>query len=224
MKKKEKRLSSRRKRTLRRVLFAAVTLFLVNRIFLIGLLFPIQAIRQNEERAGTGRTAVVCRDWAPEARWSHLVYLTENENITMLSGAYLGWLGWLGGFGVPLDCTEPAPIHGGCWSISQDEDRALFYVFGRIDDPDIDLLKVTVRHKEEPPRKKDVWQLIGFDWVLPRGDFVEKDGQSYFLLEKYPVDWSDYPYGVSITALGYDKEGNEIVRAELEQGASSSFL
>ena len=53
---------------------------------MIGLLFPIQAIRHFEERAGTGRTAVICRDWAPEIHGSHLLYLTENENVLMLSG------------------------------------------------------------------------------------------------------------------------------------------
>ena len=48
--KKEKRevLLSRRRRTLRRLLIAALAVFLVNRVLLIGLLFPIQAIRHNE--------------------------------------------------------------------------------------------------------------------------------------------------------------------------------
>lgn len=218
MKRKEKRLSSRRRRTLRRVLMAAVTLFLVNRIFLVGLLFPIQAVRRCEEREDTGRTNLVCRDWAPEIYKTGLVYLTENENVTMLSAVRLSLYGWIEVYGVPLDCTEEGPIHGGWWTLYRKEEPSQFYVFGRIDDPDIDFLKVTVRHKEEPPEKNDEWQLMGFEWGLPRGDFVEKDGQSYFLLERYPVDWSDYPCGISITALGYDKEGNEIARMELEQG------
>ncbi len=57
---KKTKMSSRRRRTLRRVLIAAAAVLLVNRIFLIGLLFPIQALRHIEERTGTGRTAVVC--------------------------------------------------------------------------------------------------------------------------------------------------------------------
>ncbi|MCI9332862.1 MAG: hypothetical protein HFG05_11965, partial [Oscillibacter sp.] len=94
--KKEKReiLPSRRRRTVRRVLIAAAAVLLVNRIFLIGLLFPIQALRHIEERAGTGRTAVVCRDWAPEIYKTGLVYLTENENVTMLSAVRLSFYGW----------------------------------------------------------------------------------------------------------------------------------
>ena len=90
MKKEKKgRLSSRRKRSLRRVLIAAAAVLLVNRIFLIGLLFPIQALRHIEERTGTGRTAVVCREWTPEIYKTGLVYLTENENVTMLSAVRL---------------------------------------------------------------------------------------------------------------------------------------
>ena len=92
-------LPSRRRRTLRRLLIAAAALCLVNRIFLIGLLFPIQAIRQNEERTGTGRTTVICRDWAPELQWSWLTYLMGNEHVTFLTGTYLSYLGWLGDSG-----------------------------------------------------------------------------------------------------------------------------
>ena len=110
MKKEKKgRLSSRRKRSLRRVLIAAAAVLLVNRIFLIGLLFPIQALRHIEERQGTGRTAVICRDWAPEIHGSHLLYLTENEKVLMLSGTYLTVYGWMDAFGVAADCTPPRP-------------------------------------------------------------------------------------------------------------------
>ena len=91
MKRKEKCLSSRRRRTLRRVLIAAAAVLLANRIFLIGLLFPIQALRHIEERTGTGRTAVVCREWVPEIYKTGLVYLTENENVTMLSAVRLSF-------------------------------------------------------------------------------------------------------------------------------------
>ena len=56
---KKTKILSRRRRTLRRVLISAAIILLINRIFMIGLLFPIQAIRHFEERAGTGRTAVI---------------------------------------------------------------------------------------------------------------------------------------------------------------------
>lgn len=221
---KRQKLPSRRKRTLRRVLIAAAAVLLVNRIFLIGLLFPIQAIRHTEERMGTGRTSVVCREWVPEIYKSQLIYLTENENVLLLSGAYLSFYGWTSGFGVPVDCGPEAPVHGGWWSLNRGEEgKSLFYVFGRIDNPDIDLLQIMVRHDAEPSEKDSAGQSAGFEWGLTREDFIEKDGQSYFLLEKYPVDWSDYPYGVTIMALGTDREGNILAQLELDQGASSFF-
>ncbi len=170
MKRKGRRLSSRRRRTLWRVLIAAVTLFLVNRIFLIGLLFPIQAVRHCEEREGTGRTAVVCRERAPEIGRTGLVYLTENEKVTMLSAVRLSLYGWIEIYGVPVDCAEEAPIHGGWWSLHQSGEASLFYVFGRVDDPDVGLLQIVVRHNAEAPKGNDVWQPLGFEWGLERED------------------------------------------------------
>lgn len=221
--KKEKReaLSSRRRRTARRILVAAAAVFLVNRIFLIGLVFPLQAIRQIEEREDTGRTAVVNRDWAPEIHRAHLIYLTENEKVTMLSGAYLTVYGWMGGFGVPLDCTGAAPIHGGWWSMGRYGGESVFYVFGRIDDPEIDFIKVQVQYED--------WETgaavrrTTFEWGSPREDWMEKGGRHYFLFRKSPMSWSEYRSPVYPVALGYDKEGNEIARVELDQGASSYF-
>lgn len=220
---KKTKISSRRKRTLRRVLVAAAAVLLANRIFLVGLLFPIQAVRQYEERQGTGRTAVVRRDWAPEIYKSQLVYLTENENVTMLSGARLTLYGWMENFGVPLDCTEEAPIHGGWWVMNRHaRDANLFYVFGRIDDPEIAYLKVQVENREDPPKEINVWWFAGFEWGIKQEDWIVQDGRSYFLVKKFPVNWDDYPY-YRVVAVGYDDAGNEIARVELDQGGGSSF-
>lgn len=221
---KKTKMSSRRRRTLRRVLIAAAAVLLVNRIFLIGLLFPIQAIRHNEEREGTGRTAVVRRDWAPEVYKSQLVYLTENENVTMLNGARLTYLGWMNSFSFPLDCTEEAPIHGGWWSISrQGRELNLFYVFGRIDDPEIAWLEVFRLRNGDPLDEERIGRTSG-NWGINRSSesWIEKDGWSYFLLKTYPVDWNDYPLGFSVVAIGYDDAGNEIARVALDGGGSSS--
>ena len=105
-------MPSRRRRGFRRLLVAAAAVLVVNHVFMVGLLFPIQAIRQNEEREGVGRTVVICRAWAPEIAKSQVFYLTGNESVTMLSGAYLTYLGWFGGGGLPLDCTEEATVYG----------------------------------------------------------------------------------------------------------------
>lgn len=217
--KKEKQFS-RRRRALRRVLLAAVLLFLVNHLLLTGLLFPIQAIRHNEERLGTGRTAVVCRDWAPEIHRSHLIYLTESENVTLLSGTYLTYLGWMDSFGVPVDCAEAAPIHGGSWNMGRGDKPSLFYVFGRVDDPEIEKVEVQVQYEDWENGEA---RRTAFAWESPREDWKKKDGRFYFLFQKYPMDWSVYPASIHPVAIGYDADGNEIARAELDQGASTYF-
>lgn len=220
--KKEKRRPqpSRRRRTLRRVLTAAAVIFLVNRIFMVGLLFPIQAVRQSEEREGTGRTAVVCRDWAPDIDWSSLMYLTENENALLFSRAFLTPYGWMYGFGAAVDCWEPAPVHGGWWGATQKDGGHVLYVFGRVDSPDIARLEVQLQYED--------WHAGGerrtaLTWNSERADWMEKNGRSYFLFRTYPpFDWSSYESSVYPLALGYDQARNEIARVELDWGASSS--
>ena len=215
------KLPTRRRRASRRIFLALALLLLLNHILLIGLLFPIQAIRQNEERAGTGRTTVVLRDWAPEVHWGHLIYMTESENVTMLSGTYLTYLGWTNGFGVPVDCSEPALIYGGHWNMTSKDGQSLYYAFGRIDDPDISSLNVEAQYED--------WttgagiRRTAFVWRSLREDWAEKDGRYYFLFQRYPMDWSMYPFSIELIAIGYDADGNEIARTELDQGASSHF-
>nr|WP_325212502.1 hypothetical protein [uncultured Oscillibacter sp.] len=211
------KLSSRRRRTLRRILIAAAAVFLVNRIFLIGLLFPVQAIRHNEEREGAGRTAVVCRDWAPEIYKSQLVYLTENEDITMLSGARLTYLGWINGYGVMLDCTEEAPVHGGWLAWSEREQSSILYAFGRVDGPDIARLEVRLQYTDW--KGEDHTALT---WNSEREDWMEKDGRHYFLFRTYPpFDWTEYHPRLDAVAVGYDEAGLDIAWVELSNGSGS---
>lgn len=218
---KKTKMSSRRRRTLRRVLIAAAAVLLANRIFWVGFLFPIQAIRHYEERQGTGRTAVVRRDWAPEIFKTGLVYLTENKNVTMLSGARLTLYGWMENFGVPLDCTEEEPIHGGWWGMSRQGQDPLFYVFGRVDDPRIDLLTVQVWYEDWAGFKavrRDI-----FSWGLEREDLLEKDGRSYFLLKSRSVKFGEYGSNLRTTVTGVDLAGNVITKMELDGGGFSSY-
>lgn len=219
MKRKEKCLSSRRRRTLRRVLIAAAAVLLVNRIFWVGFLFPIQAIRYNEEHAGTGRTAVVCRKWVPEIFKTGLVYLTENENVTMLSGTYLSFCGWTNIYGVPLDCGPEAPIHAGWWSLVRLEEAGRFYVFGRVDDPDIDWMEVYFMRPDDPLGEERIGRAHG-NYGVHRGDggWMGKDGRSYFLFEADLVDWSEYPTGLRAVAVGYDEDRNVVAQVDLEEG------
>lgn len=218
---KRKRMRPRNRTAFRRVLIALAALFLVNHFLLTGLLFPIQAIRRCEERAGTGRTAVVCRDWAPEIYKTGLIYLTENETVTMLSAARLTLYGWMDNFGVPVDCSEPAAVHGGWWAMSREGRGSLFYVFGRVDDPGIDLLTVQVRYEDWAGGESVLRD--AFSWGLEREDLMEKDGRYYFLLKNDSVDFGEYTSNLRTTVTGVDLAGNVIAEVELDGGGSSSY-
>ncbi len=216
---KRKRMRPRNRTAFRRVLIALAALFLVNHFLLTGLLFPIQAIRRCEERAGTGRTAVVRRDWAPEIYKTGLIYLTENETVTMLSAARLSLYGWTEVYGVPVDCTGEGPIHGGWWSFVRLEKAGRFYVFGRVDDPEIARLEVYFMRPDDPQGEERIGRVHG-NYGVRREDsgWMEKDGQSYFLFETNLVDWSEYPTGLRVVAVGYDEERNVVARTDLDQG------
>lgn len=204
---KKTKMPSRRRKGFRRVLIAAVMLLLVNRIFLVGLLFPIQAVRHCEEREGTGRTNLVRRDWAPEIYKTGLIYLTENEKVTMLSAVRLSFYGWTEVYGVPVDCTEEAPIHGGWWTLYRKEEPSQFYVFGRIDDPDIDRLNIlwTI----EGDGDSDMWV------VSDSGEWMERDGRRYFLCSFGNANAAAYKFPL---VVGCDEAGKEIARIGLEHG------
>lgn len=208
---KKTKMLPRRRKALRRVLIAAAALFLVNRIFLIGLLFPIQAVRHNEEHMGTGRTEVIRRDWDPSFRWDFVTYLTKSENLVMLSGARLTYLGWMGGFGGMVECGSETPIHGGTWFLNWGT-RAMIYVFGRVDDPDITELRI--QWTIEGDEQSDMWN------VSKTGEWIEEDGRRYFLCSFGNANAADYRLP---QVVGCDKEGNEVARVELEQGASSYY-
>ena len=68
---KRKKLPTRRRRALRRVGWALLLLLAVNHFFQVGYLLPGQAVRDEEEREGTGRT------WTVESRWVPVLHPTQ---------------------------------------------------------------------------------------------------------------------------------------------------
>lgn len=211
---KKKILSTRKRKAFRRILTVAAALVLANHFLLIGLLFPFQALRRCEERQGTGRTGVVCRDWAKEAHWNRWTYLSGNEKTVLLSNISLSLLGWNDMSGLALDCTKGLPLYAGWQSIGNEEGAFILYVFGRVDDPDIAQLEIQVQYEE--------WKTVGgarhtaLTWTSGREDWMEKDGRYYFLFRTYsPFDWSGYQSNVYPLAIGYDGEGNEAARLDV---------
>ena len=222
MKEETKRtpLPSRKRTALRRIAIAAAAVFCVNFFMHIGLLLPIQAIWQLEEREGARHTSVVARDWAPEIHKTHLVYLTENDDTTLFGSAYLTVCGWMAGFSVALDCSEEAPLYAGRFYMGR-EDRNIWYFFGRVDDPAIETVEVSLRSEEWSETTRTPFYLE--IRRLTAENFLEKDGRRYFLLRD-SGEW-DRGFGSSPqpVAIGYDSAGGEVARVDIEQGISAFF-
>ena len=74
------RLPTRRRLALRSLALAAVWLLAANQVFGIGLLLPVQAVRQAEETTGAGRTDVMTWTREPEVGKTMRVYLSANDS------------------------------------------------------------------------------------------------------------------------------------------------
>ena len=143
---KREKLYVRRRWVLRRFAIFLLVLLAVNHFMQIGFLLPIQGIRQVEERQGAPHGRVLARDWAPEIHRTHLVYLTAAEDAVTLADTYLSLYGWMGGFGWTLDCTTGEPLCAGEMTMSRDErEETVCYYYGRVDDPAIERVEVSVR-------------------------------------------------------------------------------
>ena len=143
---RRKKLPSRKRQALWRVLLALVSLLLVDHIFGIALL-PIQAVRREAEHEGIGRAWVVERKWEPSLYKTHLFYLMENERAVMLGDTHLSPLGWETMFGATVDCTGEEPIYAGYHQISHD-DKVLGCYFGQINDPAIETVVISIQQEE----------------------------------------------------------------------------
>lgn len=206
-------LPTRRRRALRNLAAAALTVFLVNSLLHIGLLLPIQAIREVEEREGT-RGRVVKRIWEPAVFKTGLFYLTENEDMVFLGSTHFSVLGWAPGFGWAVDCTEDAPLHA-AHATSGRDGREVWHFYGRVDDPAIETVEVSLR------------AITGFDpkgvpvyeervrLTAPREDWLEKEGRRYFLLRCLLEDWPE-DSGVYAFAQGLNGQGQVLVTEGLD--------
>ena len=222
MKQEKKRtpLPSRKRVALRRIAIAAVVIFCVNFFMHIGLLLPIQSIWQLEEREGARHTSVVTRDWAPEVHRTHLVYLTENDDTTLFGSTYLTIYGWMAGFSVALDCTEEALLYAGRSYMSRD-DGEVWYFFGRVDDPAIETVAVSLQSEDWDEEtqifiRREVRSLT-------TAELLEKDGRRYFLLRDGGEWDSDTCSSPRPVVIGYDSAGSEVARVDIEQGNASYF-
>lgn len=212
MKKRTPDLNRRRKALRAVAVTLAAWLFMVH-VMHIGLLFPRQAIWQLEERAGIAHaTRVVERSRTAEIRASMLTYLVGNEEAAMLGGTYLTLYGWMAGFSIALDCTEDAPVHAGVYYMSRDE-RNVRYVFGRVEDPEIVRVEVSLCPEEVDEQGHSV---VGEEVRrLTDLTLTEQDGHRYFLA-KDGSPWEAERRAIPVV-YGYDGAGREVLRLEVTE-------
>lgn len=208
-----------RKRTaLRRIAVMAAVLFVINFFMHIGLLIPRQAIHEVEERNGTGWTRTVDRMWVPGIHNFHLAYLTQNENVTLFSSAYLTIVGWMPGFGSALDCRGGEPLYAGYTMMHRDENE-VWFLFGRVDYPEIDRVEISLCAEEYDSMShaqtgREVRRIT--DVALR-----EQSGRRYFLVKDsgewdYDRDNQPRPWAVC-----YNAAGEEVYRLDIQHQNSS---
>ena len=214
------KLPTRRRAALRRIAIMAAVLFVVNFFMNIGLLLPRQAIHEVEERSGTGWTRTVDRIWNPEIYKTHLVYLTQNQNVTLFSSAYLTYLGWMPGFGNALDCSREEPLYAGMSMMSRDE-NSVWYFFGRVDDPEIQRIEIVMYAEEYDSQSyavngREVRRITDVE-------LQEQNGRRYFLV-KDSGDWDyDRDNRPRPLVVGYNGAGEEIFRLDIQERNSSHW-
>ncbi len=216
----EKRTRTRREKALRRlaavVVLAAVLALLEGYCFL-----PSQAVRNVEENAHTGPTALVADLGGlglKETGWSR-VYLSANDNAMLITlsrfSALYGWSDY--GMGA-LDCSEDASFHVSTYSMSKlraGDDNWKWYIFGRVDDPAGETVSVRTCLME-------TGESIGEAVVIPRSDWLVHKGRSYFITEMPRYDREEYGW-LRVDAELLDGAGETLAREENVQGWSTGL-
>lgn len=213
-------LPSRKRVALRRIAVMAAVLMFANSILHLGLLLPRQARLTIEERKGTGWTRTVETRWEPELHPGFLTYLSQNESVTMLSNVYFTHLGWFPGFGNALDCSGEEPLYVGCSYLNRDE-RAVWYFFGRIDDPKIQRIEIAL-YAEEYDSMSHAYTGREVRRVMDV-EILEESGRRYFLARDdgewdYERDNSPRP-----EVAAYAADGTELLRMKIQHWNSSHY-
>jgi len=216
---KKQKVLTRKGKALRRIARFLVILLLVNHVFGVGFLLPIQAVFQQQQREGVpGLMRVVDRDWMLELSPRFVRYLTQNEKVTMMANTRLYFLyGWMAEFGTALDCTTGEPLYAAMDSLRKDE-NSLYYFWGRVDDPEIDCVVISLCHQEYHDGQASYPE--DFRYYANGEDWLEQDGRQYFVIRQQ-VDW---PHKGRIHAFAIAmSKGQELYRFEISEGSASHF-
>ncbi len=220
----KKRVETRKRKALRRTLIclAALTVFSALHLYTFT---PMQGIRYTEAQRGTGRTRAVARMLPPEELklGRTLFYLTANENAMLMTYVrFHPLMGWADSLGASLDCSEEADIHAALWGVSN-EDASVQYIFGRVDDPRIQALAVSVEEVRYGSGQEVRKELLRTDTGAVR--WYQKNEQRYFVI---PVDnpqkTNEKLEVVTYSALGLDAEEREIAVQSVGDQKTSTYI
>lgn len=218
---KRKKLPTRRRRVIRRIVVFLLLLLAVNHVMHLGYLFPVQSIRDVEERQGAPHGATLARIWTPEVHRTHLVYLRGSEKAVTIADTYLTIYGWMEGFGWTLDCTEESPLYAGEMTMNQrGRQETVCCYYGRVDDPEIVRVEVSVRAVGYAGTA-ETWEETANLPVEPE-NFIAREEGRYFLVEDVIDDWPDDTFRQAwITA--YDRGGDVVTEFQIMQSTHSYF-
>ncbi len=216
--KERKRRRTRKEKALRRLVLAAV---LAAACLTVGGVKPLptQAITVTEELYDVGPTQVV-KDLGPipiEGSGVNRLYLSANEGGILISLPRLSLLrGWRAYGGNSLDCSQPAPLHAATYSVSKDGGESVWYLYGRVDEPEGGTVQADLRYE------------TGAGWVtvetveIPKAQWVEKDGHWYFA-ETLPVTENEEGHWLSVWASLLDEEGEPLTAGEWVNGGGTGI-
>lgn len=217
---KPRKLPTRRRRALRRLVWALLLLLAVNHLFGVGYLLPAQAIRSEEEREGTGRTWTVESRWVPALHRTQRFYLRENENAVLLGNTYLSLFGWETGSGCAVDCSEAAPVHVAVQQISRDGKATLHCYFGRIDDPAIETVVVSVQeitYDQGQETRKELRRL-----TAERSAFLTRGERTFFWLMETQDQERETEQIIQPVLIAYGANGTVTEEFDIQQMQFSS--
>lgn len=197
---------TRKQRALRRLMLLLLVLAVVSWLFPAVNLTPRQAIRRGEERAGARSTAVVTWQRVPDANRGLLACLTANDSGVVLGFTRVSLLGWevFQGMELPCDGDEPVYAQRHILSYAGEEIQSVDGFFGRVDDPAILRLEVSLRtpvawdENGRPAR----WEELG---CIPfeEDTWHTLDGHRYFLALTPKLQFVEDPHAECFL-LGYD--------------------
>lgn len=218
---KRKKLPTRRRRALRRVGWALLLLLAVNHFFQVGYLLPGQAVRDEEEREGTGRTWTVESRWIPVLHPTQRFYLRENENAVLLGNTYFSPFGWQTTMGCALDCSEPEPVYAACHSMSRDGKPTLLCYFGRIDDPAIETVVVSIQevtYDQGQETRRELRRL-----TAERSEFFTRDGRTFFWLMEVQDGEIDPEQIIQSVLTAWGEDGTVVTEFTIRQESFASY-